>query len=175
MLGAVFRGIIAIAATYCILLLHLGISYAFPYPFNTIDALTIAAVVYIVTVERGSIVWYGAIGYFLFESVSGSSFGVYLLAGTLSILLGYWLHAYVVTNQAWHGVVLVTTTIVLSKLILLILISAVFFDVSLTGGFAIIGHILLSAFFSSIIALAIYWGIIKTSVYRPKRLYSSYE
>jgi hypothetical protein len=175
MIALLIRTSVALVLTIGLLLLHLFFQYTLPYPLVTIDVFTIAAVVYIVSAERGAVVWYGAIGYFLLEAISGGTYGVYLLAGTLSILLGYWLHAYVVTNQVWHGVIMVATVITVSKFALLLITSALLGQVLFPDVSQLVSFVGYSVVGASSIALGTHWLLSKTPLYTTKRLYSSYE
>ncbi len=87
---------------------HFFISYSFAFPYNTINIIFAALILFMVFSETGVIVWMSFFMHFCIELYSISPFGVILLSSTLSILFTYWLFQTVFTNRSWYSTIFLT-------------------------------------------------------------------
>lgn len=87
---------------------QVSFSLFFKYPISSINILFVIILLLLLIHESGIVVWLAFITHFILELYTTSTpFGIILSAGTLSILLTYWLHKYVIINKTWYsGIVL---------------------------------------------------------------------
>lgn len=103
---------------------HIGLFNILPSPLHNINIVFIVLILLIVFNGSGKIVWLSFMLHFFMDIYSISSFGVYLVSGTLSILFLYWLHKEFFTNQSLLSVFAMTITgLVIFRILYIILIS----------------------------------------------------
>lgn len=64
--------------------------------------------------KNGGIVWYAAAVYAVFDLYTATPFGLVLYAGTLAMLVVFWLYRAIITNQGIFAAALVTGALVLA-------------------------------------------------------------
>ncbi|MFZ2189698.1 MAG: hypothetical protein WA057_04990 [Candidatus Magasanikiibacteriota bacterium] len=80
--------------------LNIGLSYLLPYPFNKINILFIAIIIFILWKNSGTIIWFAFFSHLLLELFSTTPFGIILFSSTISILFTYWLYQEIFTNRS---------------------------------------------------------------------------
>ncbi len=77
---------------------NMAVSYIAPFPFNKVNIIFAALILYILLNKSGVVVWISFVLHYLVELYAVTPFGIVLFSGTLSILIVYWLSKEVFTN-----------------------------------------------------------------------------
>ncbi|OGH73246.1 MAG: hypothetical protein A3C90_03955 [Candidatus Magasanikbacteria bacterium RIFCSPHIGHO2_02_FULL_51_14] len=94
------------------LILHIGAAYVLPYPYAYVNALFAILILFLLLSENGAVVWMAFCALFIVELYATSApFGAHLFAGTISMLLGYWLYQYMLTNRSWYSGIALTVMV----------------------------------------------------------------
>ncbi len=96
MLGVLFLSI-------CLVIAHIAVASSFGTPWNAINSIMGVCLSILVREEKGWVVWVSFVCHALIELYTKTPFGVLLLAGTCSLLFGYWIYSYIFTNQTWYS------------------------------------------------------------------------
>jgi hypothetical protein len=105
-----------------LILLNFAVSYIFKFPFSKINIIFAFIMFYMFWKETGIAVWFSFILHFLNELYAGTQFGILLAAGTLSILLSFWMFKMIFSNKSVYSIfVLSIITMLLYRIIYLIL------------------------------------------------------
>lgn len=98
----------------CLLvILAIGVSYILPMPFAAANLTFAAAIIFLYIRENGMVIWIIFLSHFLMEMYAFSPFGIMLSTSTISMLLGYWLFKYILTNRNWYSAAILTAITVL--------------------------------------------------------------
>lgn len=107
---------------------HFFLSYILPFPYNTLNIVFAALVLFMLLSESGIIVWMAFFMHLCIELYSVSPFGIILLSSTLSILCTYWLFQYFFSNRSWYSAIFLTfIALFLYRTISLFLLSITYF------------------------------------------------
>jgi len=107
---------------------HFFLSYILPFPYNTLNIVFAALVLFMLLSESGTIVWMAFFTHLCIELYSVSPFGIILLSSTLSILCTYWLFQYFFSNRSWYSAILLTfVSLFLYRAISLFLLTITYF------------------------------------------------
>ena len=111
------KRIVKIIAVFLLLIsgviIHLGIAYMLPYPWNSINILFVCSILFLVFRGSGLVVWLTCSMHFIIELYSIQPFGITLTASTFSLLFTYWLYKFVFTNRSWYAVIALCITALL--------------------------------------------------------------
>ncbi len=106
---------------YILFLITVGmfVGYVFPQPLSFLHVGTISIIMYILLKERGRVIWYMFIYYFVQEILfPGDIYGAVLFAGTMSAIIAYWSHKFILTNRSiYTGLSLGILTLVSYRLV----------------------------------------------------------
>ncbi len=89
--------------TLGVVILHFGIVYTLPFPFDKINILFIYLLFYLLLTERGNVVWLAFLTHIFIEVFPSNIFGVTLLSSTIAFVFSYWFHLFYITNRKWYG------------------------------------------------------------------------
>ncbi len=104
--------------TFEIMVLHISVTHLFSYPFNTLHVALLFLSFLIVLKKTGTVVWISFSIGFVFDLMSASTFGIFLISYTLTILLLYWLFRDVLTH---HSIWSITALVALGNILFRIL------------------------------------------------------
>ncbi len=91
-----------------LMLLHIGVSFLLPYPFNKLNIIAACIMLYISIREQGSVVWISLLLHLFLELYAITPFGSILFPAVMSTLVTYWIHRDVLTNRSWYAAVSLT-------------------------------------------------------------------
>ena len=120
-----------------VVVVHVSLSYLLIFPFSKINTIFIFLILFILWKESGWVVWVSFIAHFFVELFSLMPFGVLLFSSTIAILITYWLHKEVFTNNSWYaGSLLCLSSLFVFRFIYTIILafSTLFVDVDVSWG-----------------------------------------
>ncbi len=97
----VLGGSLAVLAVF---FLHLGFAYVLPHPYQLANVLMAGLVLMLMATNSGKVVWIAAALYWCLELYTVTPFGVVLIAGTMGMLITYWLYQSLITNRTLPAV-----------------------------------------------------------------------
>ncbi len=97
------RFLIILILVVFLVLVHMAASSLLPYPLNAINSVMAVCLLIMMRKEEGLVVWVSFFCHFVIELYTKTPFGILLAAGTMSLLLGYWLYGYIFSNQSWYA------------------------------------------------------------------------
>ena len=101
-----FSLIMTVAAMLGVLLAHIMVGYMLPPPFNQINLLFLALLLYSLYRSEQVVLWAGVIVGFLSELFSSSPFGINSVSIVVSLTLLSWLLRNIFINHSWYVVLL---------------------------------------------------------------------
>lgn len=99
---------LAIFFTVSILILHVGFATLMPYPFNTMQVALLLLTYIIILKKTGTTVWMAFVIGFVFDIMTATPFGIFILCYTVTTLLLYWLFRDILTQQSFWAVAALT-------------------------------------------------------------------
>lgn len=81
-------------------MLHVGVLYVFPFPFNKINIVLAATVILIIRLQSPYILFLSFLTFFLLNLYSVQPFGIFITAGVFSTLFIFWIYRDIFTNQS---------------------------------------------------------------------------
>lgn len=133
-------------------------AFVLPFPLSLVHVGVLTVVLFLMKVEKNTIVWYMACYYVCLELlVPNHIFGSQLFAGTMSTLVVYWIHRFFLTNRSvYTGLLLGVLALLLYRCLWLGYIAvAVLFGIS-QSGIPSLFHIVL---FSELLVTEVVLGI----------------
>ena len=142
-----------IALAIILIFLHYVVSYLFPPPFNNLNIIFVAVILFIMGWESSASIWLAFIFNFFIELYSATPFGLVIVSNVVSVALVYMLYVYIFTNRSWYSAVALSSiAIVFYRIIYSILfISLNFSSVGLSIGW-------------ETVAVSYFWELLLTAV-----------
>lgn len=102
------KSILVLAAVFLLFVIHVAITYLFPFPLNTVHVLFVVATVLLLGWDTRKVVWMALLFAFLLDIGDGGVFGFSFASMTLSMMLVYGVYRRFVTNRSWYSAFLLS-------------------------------------------------------------------
>ncbi|PIR74495.1 MAG: hypothetical protein COU35_02340 [Candidatus Magasanikbacteria bacterium CG10_big_fil_rev_8_21_14_0_10_47_10] len=96
-----------------ITVLHIGLSYLLPHPWNNMNILISTLMLFLVFTESPVVVWMTMAVFYVIELYAIIPFGIHIFSATMSTLLSLWAYRYVVTGRRWYSTLALTAFAIL--------------------------------------------------------------
>lgn len=107
---ALIHALMILFLSIVIFVAHLFFINFLPTPFNSINIVFLSLILFLIFNNSGNVVWFSFILHLLLDMYSVTSFGIYLFAGTISILFEYWFYRDLFTNRSIWALVAMTAS-----------------------------------------------------------------
>ncbi|MBI2436134.1 MAG: hypothetical protein HYV41_00080 [Candidatus Magasanikbacteria bacterium] len=88
------------------------------FPFNTLNISFVFLILLLISTHSGKVVWLSFITHLLFDIYSASTFGIFLCAGTMTMLIEYWLYQDLFTNKSvWTLIAMTASGLVIFRIL----------------------------------------------------------
>jgi len=94
--------------------LQTAVSFLLPFPFSTINIITVLLAILLLRRHHWSIVWLAFALFFFIELYTSSPFGVIIFSGTIGVLLTFWVYSRIFSNHSWYIAAAITATMLIS-------------------------------------------------------------
>lgn len=106
---ALIKTILFVLGMIFLILIHLEVSFLFPYPLNKLNIIAAFIVLFMLIRETGIIIWIALAAHMFLELYAVTPFGTIIFPAVLATLVTYWIHRDVLTNRSWYTAPILTS------------------------------------------------------------------